>query len=806
MEGEGERLPREEGAKKPMTKIIVAVVVIIVIIAAIGAALLLMGGQEPANKVPTAVATANVSVITAGESVTFSAAGSADQDGQITNYTWNFGDGTAQDTGNVSSVTHQYDYPGIYLIALTVKDDDGATTTNWQTLVRVEVLNPAPPEAPDNDTIPYAIAATSGAIIQNNTKVDFNAASSMAYGMIYDESEEAWTLDFSADQIDELTWTFGDGSAAAVGALVNHTYQGPGTLYASYVTVESLHGATQRYDNTIAVLPLTGVTPGGVKNPDIFVEATIGEPESIDPGYNYESAGGEVLQNIYETLVWYDREKADVLKPMLATEVPTAENGGISDDGLEYTFHLRSGVKFHDGTIMDAYDVEYSFERVLLMNNEHGPAWMMGQVMVPDYGAGLLDPDDIDASVEVVDSLTVKIHLVVPYPAFINVLAYTVGSVMSMEWAEANGGVTAGELNEFILRNEMGTGPFKLKEWASNQYILLERFDDYWGGQAAVKYAVIKKVEDIGTREMMLFSGDADVIYVPINHKFDVIGKPNVRIVQGLPTFDMAFIGYNQNIAPGPLDIGTVPLDFFADPNVRKAFNYAFDYQTYIEDVLYNASIVPNGPIPKGMLGYNDTVPTYYQNLTLAAEYLSLAINEDTGNSWADDGFTIYLYYNSGNLVRETACLLFKENLESLTDDGYVAGNIVVNVQALDWSGAYLPALYGRQLPIFYLGWGPDFADPDDYANPFLHENGTYPARCSIQNHTLTLMVEQAAKELDPEVRKQMYYDISMSCYENAYYLWLSQPTNFHVERTWVTGWYFNPMYSGLYFYVLGKA
>lgn len=808
MEGEGERLPREGAPKGSMTKIIAAVIVIIIVVAAIAGAVLLMGGKVVENKSPTVSATADAATILAGESVTFDASASSDPDGQIVQYIWNFGDGS---TDNVAGavVTHTYAFPGKYLVTVTVVDDKGGQTTNWNSPIRVEVLHP-PVEETGNDTAPYAVVATSGDIIESDTQIDFDASSSAAYAIVWSDDDEAWVPLMDSSLISLLVWNFGDGTVVSGTvddvAKVNHTYVGNGSVYASWLAVTSIHGAAQMYFNTIIVLPEEVTVPVAIKNPDTYIVATIGEPESLDPAYDYETAGGEILQNVYETLVWYDGEHADKLIPMLATNVPTIENGGVTPDGLHYTFHIRQGVKFHDGTTMDAYDVEYSLERVLIINDDWGPAWMMGQVMIPNYGSGPLDMDDINASVEVLDDYTVRINLVYPYPAFIQVLAYTVASIVSMDYVEAHGGVQVNTLNDWMHTHEAGTGPFKLKEWVSNQYIMLERFDDYWREPAKLKYVIIKKVQDVGTREMMLFSGDADSVYIPRQHKTDVEGKPNLRIVQGKPTFNIDFIGFNQDIKSGPNPIGNVPSWFFKDINVRRAFVHAFDYDKFLSDVLLGTGIQPRGVIPKGMFGYNESVPLFDYNLTKSAYYLSQAIDNRTGQSYADEGFEIWLYYNAGNAVREAACEMFKASLESLTTQGLVSGNIVVHVQALDLSGAYLPAVRGKQLPIFFLGWAPDYADPDDYTFPFYHENGTYAKRISLQNHTLTLMCERAAQELNTTLRAQMYYEIEMAVYENAYFAWLAQATNFHVERDWTQGYYFNPMFSGMYYYPIYKA
>jgi peptide/nickel transport system substrate-binding protein len=206
------------------------------------------------------------------------------------------------------------------------------------------------------------------------------------------------------------------------------------------------------------------------------------------------------------------------------------------------------------------------------------------------------------------------------------------------------------------------------------------------------------------------------------------------------------------------------------------------------------------------MFGYDESIGIYEFNLTAAAAYLEAEENPSSpGDSYADTGFEMTFFYNAGNLPRETACQLLKQGLESLKTQGLIAGTISIDVQGLDWP-VYLDAVRNRKLPAFFLGWAPDYADPDNYMNPFLHSSGTYALRCSIDNATITAWIEQAAMELDQEVRAGIYHNISQAVYEECYYIWTAQATSFHVERTWVTGYYFNPMYSGLMYYVLGKA
>lgn len=804
MEGEGERLPKEGGGKGSMTKIIAAIVVIVVVVAAIGAALILMGGKETENKLPTANFSASSTLADVAESVTFNASASADADGSIVNYSWMFGDGEEASVTTSELTTHAYDYPGVYLVVLTVEDDKGDTTTGWSTPMRIEVLNPVP-EAPNNDTLPFALAVASNGVIQNNTAISFDGNSSGAYDMdVFDQAN-----------VDTLDWHFGDGSAVvsgniSVAGFVTHTYLGDGNVYASYVVVTGIHSTVQRYYNTVVVLPVGG-TGAAVQNPNIFTTTEFGEPQSLDPAWDYESAGGEILQNVYETLVTYDHESTSDLVPMLATEVPTVANGGVSADFSSYTYHIRAGVKFHytPGT-MTVDDVAYSLKRVLIMNDPEGPAVLMGQFMIPDYAQGVEIPmDQIDAAIEIVNSTTITLHLVNPTPFLNLIMAYTVASVVPEAFVEANGGVVPLERNEFMNRNCDGTGPFKLVEWAPNQQIILQRFDQYWQEPAKLEFVIIKKANDYGTRLMLLKSGQADAAVMPLSHKGDMDTNPDI-VLALKPTLSVLIMYMTADIVPGTLDIGDIPLTFFNDVNVRKAFCHAFNYEEFIRTQTLGYALRANGPIVQGLLGYDETIPMYDFNLTQAADYLKAAKDTrtpDPDDTYADNGFSLNLYYNAGNLGRQAAGLMIQDAFTALSGNATlgITGTFSVTVNALDWP-AFLNARTAKNLPCSILAWGADYPDPDNFANPLLHQNGSFPYFSQQWNQTLSTMIEDAAKETNQTKRIPMYRNISLAAYDNAYLLYLDQPTSFFSMRSWVHGWYYNPMHSLYLYYEMYKA
>jgi peptide/nickel transport system substrate-binding protein len=135
-----------------------------------------------------------------------------------------------------------------------------------------------------------------------------------------------------------------------------------------------------------------------VKNPDMVFDATIGEPDTLDPHHAYDTASGEVIFNVYDNLVAYDGESMSKFVPMLSTVVPSVENGYLRDGGTTYVFPIREGVKFHNGNDLTPEDVEYTFERALLYNPAGGPVWMYLDPMFGVFSIRTLVEDYVGAS------------------------------------------------------------------------------------------------------------------------------------------------------------------------------------------------------------------------------------------------------------------------------------------------------------------------------------------------------------------------------------------------------------------------
>ena len=578
---------------------------------------------------------------------------------------------------------------------------------------------------------------------------------------------------------------------------------------------------------TTAATTETTPTKPPIKNPDTIIVATIGEPETLDPAWAYDTASGEVIFNIYNTLIFFDREHVDKFVPMIAEKVPSVENGLVKDGGKTIIFPIRKGIKTHDGGEITPEDVEYSFERAMIQERDGGPVWMLlepllGVESLSELG-DLSDPEDaqrigemIDAAVEV-EGDNVVFHLAKPFPltTFLQIWSQTWASIVDKECAIKHGAWPGNKDNWVevfkkyhnpetpeLQEADCGSGPFMLEKWEHGKQISLIRFDDYFQGPAKIKRAIIKKVDEWSTRKLMFLKGDADIIYVPTQYAQELEGAPNIRVYKNLPTLAVTALFFTFEIDPespyigsGKLDGHGIPPDFFKDINVRKAFAYAFDWDTYIKEVWQGEAEHIPGPIPRGLPYFNPDQPKYEFNLTKAEEYFKKAWN---GTVW-EKGFYLEILYNVGNVQRKTAAEILKENIEKINP------KFKIYVRGVEWP-TYLRAMVKGQLPCFIIGWLADYPDPHNFVHPFMHSKGTFAAWQHYKNPKVDELIDKGIRTSDPEQRKQIYYELQKIYYEDVPSVVLYQPLGRHYERDWIQGWYYNPIYPGIYFYALSKG
>ena len=559
----------------------------------------------------------------------------------------------------------------------------------------------------------------------------------------------------------------------------------------------------------------------GVKNPDTFTYAMTGEIDSLDPHWQFDALSQEVSIHLYETLVYYAGDSVDDFEPMIATQVPDQENGLLSKNGLTYAFPLRKGVRFHDGTLMTPEDVKYSIMRFLLTDRASGPSYVLLEPLLgveTTLGAdGKPDPElfaKADSRISIEAGNTLVLRLEKPYPPLLSILAGFC-PIVSKRWVVASGGWD-GTLktwaahhdppkNDEIYDKANGTGPFKLDRWDKQVgAVILSRFDGYWRAPAALKRLVFRTVDDANTRKLMLQAGDADAVMMERQYLPQVEKLPGVKVIDDLPllethnafvmTFDINGLA-NPFIGSGRLDGEGIPPDFFSDPDVRKGFARAFDYDAYIRDGYRGKGERARGPIPRGVFGYNPRQPVYQFDLERAAQDFKKA----RGGAVWEKGFRFTLTYMEGRADRALACQILKRNVESLNP------KFRIDVRPVQWS-TWLSDWSQKKIPMSNTRWHLDYPDAHNAVYPWLATNGYYAKTQGYSNPRADRFIEAAKREGDRDQRRRAYAELQAIAYADVPQIYTIDTFHFQVLRSWVRNWSFNPILLYGYLYPVQKV
>ncbi|MCP4686858.1 MAG: ABC transporter substrate-binding protein, partial [Desulfobacterales bacterium] len=451
-------------------------------------------------------------------------------------------------------------------------------------------------------------------------------------------------------------------------------------------------------------------------------------------------------------------------------------------------------------------DVAYSFKRNMIADPDGGPMWMLLEALTGEGGTrdddGKVLPgifDKIDKSVEAKGDAVV-FHLPNVYPPFMGILAYSASVIMDKGWCIENGCwdgniANAAKYNdpkpghEPLQKITNGTNAYIMKSWEPNKEFVFERFDGYWGAKPALKYAIYKYVKEWTTRKLMLQNGDADRVrvdnpYVPEANQIPGLKKYEVPLLSVTAAFFCQKINptANPNIGSGKLDGDGIPPDFFSDINVRKAFLHAFDRATYKEDVFQGLVIMPSSPNVEG-LPYHKDVPVYEFDMEKSKAFMKKAWG---GKVW-EKGFKMIITHNTGNEMREAAALMMAENIMSLNP------KFQIEVRNVEWKD-YLVKYRNFQYPIFLIGWGADYADPHNFLYTFMHSKGVYGRYMGYKNDRVDSLCDAGIATVDPNKRKEVYYELQDLWYSEAIAVPLYQQIVVRYYKTYVHGYTPNAM------------
>jgi peptide/nickel transport system substrate-binding protein len=604
---------------------------------------------------------------------------------------------------------------------------------------------------------------------------------------------------------------------------------------------------------------------GSAYNNSTFVLATTNDLTTLDPALAYDTASNEVIQNVYETLVFYNEDNASLVVPQLAS---TYE---LSSDQLTWTFHIRSGVTFHNGAALKPSDVAYSFQRGLLQGGTTSPQWLLTEVflgtgmddislLLDPYGSlyndraalSTWDPAQLIAACQQVKAAitandaagTVTMHLAQPWGPFLTTIAGTWGSIMNKAWTVSHGGwddscntwqnwyaLTSGDDPLTTFAN--GTGPFKLDHWNAGAELVLTRNANYWRAPAQLSKVVFQIVPDYGMLFNMLQDGTAaqsrpvgntaeadnmvgeDCLWNITTAQYNCslvndanslrryIGRPSIMQDHILLNFNMNNTeGSNPYLGSGRLDGKGIPPDFFSDVHIRKAFSYCFNWDTFDQSA-YNGAFVQAPTLAlEGMPGYNLNAPHYTYNPTKCASELGLADLDHDGIPSVSDTDDVTQVGFHFTLPYNDGNTTRRVVMEIFASNlAKINSKYVIDVLNLPWSD-YMSSQRASLLPIMTGGWLEDIHDPHNWYSPYLI--GAYGSRANLPDDLRSEyrdLIEQGVSASDYSARDAIYQQLNQLVYDTAPLILLGGATNHDFTQRWETGRILNQAFPGNYYY-----
>jgi ABC-type transport system substrate-binding protein len=417
-----------------------------------------------------------------------------------------------------------------------------------------------------------------------------------------------------------------------------------------------------------------------------------------------------------------------------------AESWEQSADGSSWTFHLRQGVNFHDGTPFNAEAVRFN---------------IMDRMLNPDAKALAASAFNMITDVEVVDDYTVNIVTDGPFAGLPAQLSYSPMAINSPTQVQKLG-------NEDYYTAPMGTGPFKFVHHIKGQEVLVERNDDYWGGAPYLDAIAMRPIPETSARLLALEAGESHVIYnVPPRDADRYMNDPSLGIdVLTPPQQRSIFVGMNNKWGP------------FQDVRVRQAMNYAVDKQAIIDNILLGLTQQMDSPLPPACACYQST-KTYEYDPAKAKDLLAEA-------GYAD-GFDTTLHYGAGRFLLDT------EVVEAV--QSYLA-DVGVNVEVipLEWAAfqaAWKKPLEETEIQMFFVGWGNPTVDPD--LGTYTYLEASWPPGLNAMfysNPELEQLIPEQRAATDPAARCEIVTAIQDIIMEDAPQLFLYYEPQVHAKRS----------------------
>lgn len=456
------------------------------------------------------------------------------------------------------------------------------------------------------------------------------------------------------------------------------------------------------------------LTGCGTESRQVLVFGRGSDSVGLDPALENDGESFKVCDNLYETLVTYAEETTEI-RPLLA------RSWEISPDRLTWTFHLRTGVRFHDGTPFNAQAMLFSLGRQFWV--DHPFHRVEGTYKYwKDMGM-----DEIVADLQAVDDSTFVIRLKEPNAPFLSNLA--------MNFCAAVSPTAVARYRGDFFKNPVGTGPFRLVEWRKDERLVLARFEEYWGERPLLDQLVFKPMQEASVRFLELRQGTIQGLDALTPEYLESIrSDPNLQLLTQ-PGMNVGYLAMNLDRPP------------FDNRLVRLAVNHAVDKQSLVDNLYGGLAVPAKNPIPPTMWGYNDRIEEYAFDPERARALLREAgfPNGFDTELWAMPAPRPYMPQP------DKIAQAIQAQLE----------RVGIRARIVQWEwGTYLDKVSNGDHPMALLGWVGDNGDPDNFLYVLLDlAAATKPAQniAFYRSQELHDLLVAARRSADPGERARLY-------------------------------------------------
>jgi oligopeptide transport system substrate-binding protein len=465
---------------------------------------------------------------------------------------------------------------------------------------------------------------------------------------------------------------------------------------------------------------------------------------TLDPALAHDTTSSTVLQCIVDGLTELDAETLEV-KPELA------ESWEISEDGRTYTFHLRRGVKFHNGREVTAKDFRYSMERVLDPATAADQRWVLEEIV----GSDEFDGKTVKhvKGIEVLDPYTLRITIKQPYKPFLGLLSMEAASPVPREEVE--------RLGEDFASRPVGCGPYRFVSWTRDATIVLERFDDYWGEPPKIRYIKFKVIpEDVLALEKYRH-GELDLLMeLPMKRVRDML-EAYPDETQIWPMLGVYYMGFNHTKPP-----------FKDNVKLRQAFNYAVDKQAICDVIMEGVPVPARGVLPPGFASFDKTLVGYPYNPEKAKALLAEA------GYPGGKGLPILTFQFNTSEAHEAICEAIKNDLADI--------GVKTRLKNLEW-GAHLASLKDHEPELFRAGWLADVPSEDNFLQLLVSNKETNYS--GYANPEFDALFERARFSTDPDEQRRLYQQANRLAVEDAAWLFVYWYRDTMMVKPYLKGW-----------------